>query len=75
MHHGISAPVFGSLHARTQFGFRVLRRIEWVVMRCNPAAGHQLDLACAQHQLLTHPAKHLIGAIGNHGSTHFFRIA
>lgn len=64
-----SATVLRGFHRRTQFREGVLRNIQWVVPRCHAAAGHQLDLRCAQCQLFASTLANRVGAVGDRGCT------
>ena len=69
MDRDIGAPVRRRGHRRAHFILGVLGDVERVEVGRDSAAGHDLDLACALHQLFAHPAEHLRYAIGNRGVT------
>ena len=64
----IRAPVLGRFHRGPQFGFGEGGRIKRSERRRDAAAGGQLDLRRALHELLAHAQAHLVRAVGDHGS-------
>ena len=66
----IGAPVIGRLDRGAQFGFGESGNVQRTMGRRHTAAGRQLDLRRAQHQLLAHAHTHLVGTIGNHAAAH-----
>ena len=75
MDRDIGAPVFGRLDRGAQLGFGEGRDIDRAVRRRDAAARGQLDLRCAQHELLAHPHAHHVGAVGDHGAADLFDAA
>ena len=58
----IGAPVLRRLDRGPQLGHGVLGDVERIVGRGDAAAGHQLDLAGAEHQLLARALAHRAGS-------------
>ena len=69
MHGDISPPVVRRLDGGAKLWLREGGDIERAVRRCHAAAAGQLDLRCAQHQLLARTNAHFIWTIGNDACT------
>ena len=67
MHRDVGAPVLRRLHRGAQLGDGVLRDVERVVARGDPAARHQLDLRGAERELLARPQADRVRAVGDGG--------
>ena len=68
VHRDIGAPVLGGLDGGAQLRLGEGRDVERAVRRGDAAAGRQLDLRGAQHELLADAQPHLVGAVGDHAA-------
>ncbi len=66
VNRNVGAPVFRGIDRGPELRFSVLRHVDRVVRRGDASTAHQLDLACAQHELFAHPAHHRVGPVSNH---------
>ncbi|MDT4855375.1 hypothetical protein FQZ97_897270 [compost metagenome] len=65
VHRDVGAPVFGRFHRGTKFRFGEGGDIQRAVGRGDAAAGGELDLRGALHQLFTDADTHFIGRVGD----------
>ena len=64
----VSAPVLGGFDRGAKLGLGEGRNVERAERGGDAAASRQLDLRCAQHQLLAHAKPYFVRAVGNHGA-------
>ena len=67
VHGDVGAPVLGGFDGGAQLGLGEGGHVERAVGRRHAAAGRQLDLRRAQHELLAHAHADLIRTVGDHG--------
>src|SRR5262252_2443411 len=72
MHGDVGAPVLSRFDGGTQFGLGEGGYVERAVGRRHPTTPCQLDLGCAQHELLAHTHADLVWAVGDHAGTELF---
>ncbi len=72
MHGDVRAPVRRSLDGSAQLFVGERHGVERAVWRRHAAAGAELDLRGAEHQLLAHPQADFIGAVGDRESADQF---
>ncbi len=69
MHRDVGPPVLGGLDGGAQLGLGEGGCVERAVRRGHAAPGRQLDLCCAQHELLARAQPHLVRTVRDHGGT------
>ena len=71
----IGAPVLGRLDRGAQLGLGEGGHVERAERRGDAAAGRELDLRCALHELLAHAQAHLVRAVGDHAAAELLDTA
>ena len=72
VHGDVGAPVLGRFDGGPQLGLGEGGRVERAVGRRHAAAGRQLDLRRAQHELLAHAHADLVRTVGDHAAADLF---
>ena len=65
VHGDIGAPVLRRVDRGAELGFGILADVDRIVVRGHAAAGGELELARAEHQLLAGALEHAIDAVGD----------
>jgi hypothetical protein len=68
----VGAPVRGRFDGGTQLGLGKGGHVERAMGRCHSPSPRQLDLRCAQQELLTYPQADLVRAVGEQAAAELF---